>query len=682
LIMSTPEENQEIEVVREFAGGAIRIEREFNEKLDQTVEYVNILGVRVRRRDPDFDRFSGQEENEKAPVYQGSVEQFSDLSFGPAEIEFLQSVMMRFAIGHHSLFLGPPGFGKSRMLEFFAFLVNIPYFRVQCERGMNVEQRFLWTYVRDNGTWKGRLGPLPLSMMKGGLLHVDEINNLEPDERQLILEPTERPNNPALFNEPSTLHMGDFPGQEVEIKANPGWFLAATGNYREGQGIGEIKDLSEREERRVRPHMLGALPHGTHARRMAGRYAKGSKEREKLNLQPRSYCPKELLEIPDDVVEAVSQFFQEVHEVISSEVLKDLRQDPKIFLAETYDRAFDHFMIFQIQKAAEEGRDPVDIKIEELLESAVSALEFYYVNAFREETRMKMPAHPDNILSAELKAAKVNDRVPVRMYLKWRIRNLLEQQIWKLKRGTQEVQIGIKDRLSVALTGKTIHEREEERKRTPQKMKVGIAGILSAMQGKLTKGPEAAGEHVISVEQRDKLLKTLKARFEANMNRHPGIHWIDVVGLFAHQVGHEQLWSLNEMERTGGEPDVVGRDGRQSNEYIFMDCSAESPFGRMDCVYDREAEEEVKKKGGTCNGNAVDLAKEMGIELLTEEQYRELQKLGEFDKNSLSWIKTPDDIRKTGRALNGDRRNGDVHVDPHTAGNHNDVRAFRGSLRV
>jgi hypothetical protein len=181
----------------------------------------------------------------------------------------------------------------------------------------------------------------------------------------------------------------------------------------------------------------------------------------------------------------------------------------------------------------------------------------------------------------------------------------------------------------------------------------------------------------LSQEQRDGLLKALKARFEKNMNRHKGLEWANVQENLEDDT--EKLWSLNEMERTGGEPDVVGHD-RQTGEYIFYDCSAESPIGRRNVCYDREGLE--ARKAAKPEDNAVDMAAAMGIELLTEEQYRELQNLGNFDTKTSSWIKTPSDIRKLGGALFADRRYGSVFVYHNSAPSYYGVRGFRGSLRV
>jgi hypothetical protein len=181
----------------------------------------------------------------------------------------------------------------------------------------------------------------------------------------------------------------------------------------------------------------------------------------------------------------------------------------------------------------------------------------------------------------------------------------------------------------------------------------------------------------LSPEQLEELLGALKARFEVNMNRHEGLEWANVQ---ARLEGHaEKLWSLNEMERTGGEPDVVGHD-KGTGEYIFYDCSAESPKGRRNVCYDREALE--ARKEFKPENTAIDLATTMGIELLTEEQYRELQKLGKFDMKTSSWVKTPAEIRKLGGALFCDRRYEHVFTYHNGAESYYGARGFRGSLRV
>jgi uncharacterized protein DUF4256 len=181
----------------------------------------------------------------------------------------------------------------------------------------------------------------------------------------------------------------------------------------------------------------------------------------------------------------------------------------------------------------------------------------------------------------------------------------------------------------------------------------------------------------ISPEQCEELLRVLKTRFEENMNRHNGLEWIKAQAKL--EANTEKLWSLNEMERTGGEPDVVGHD-KKTGEYIFYDCSAESPKGRRNVCYDREGQE--ARKAFKPKYNAVDMAAALGIELLTEEQYRELQKLGNFDTKTSSWVKTPSDIRKLGGALFADRRYGNVFMYHNSAPSYYSVRAFRGSLRV
>jgi hypothetical protein len=181
----------------------------------------------------------------------------------------------------------------------------------------------------------------------------------------------------------------------------------------------------------------------------------------------------------------------------------------------------------------------------------------------------------------------------------------------------------------------------------------------------------------IDAKQREDLLRTLKARFERNMNRHKGLEWANVQAKL--EANPEKLWSLNEMERTGGEPDVVGHD-KKTGEYIFYDCSAESPKGRRSVCYDREGLE--SRKAHKPEDNAVDMAAAMGIEILMEEQYRELQKLGNFDTKTSSWVKTPAEIRKLGGALFCDRRYNHVFVYHNGADSYYGVRGFRGSLRA
>ena len=181
----------------------------------------------------------------------------------------------------------------------------------------------------------------------------------------------------------------------------------------------------------------------------------------------------------------------------------------------------------------------------------------------------------------------------------------------------------------------------------------------------------------LSPEQRKELFIALKARFEKNMNRHKGLEWASAQAKL--EADAEKLWSLNEMERTGGEPDVVGQD-KKTGEYIFYDCSAESPEGRRSLCYDREALE--SRKEHKPKNNVMDIAAAMGIEILTEEQYRELQKLGKFDTKTSSWIKTPPAIRKLGGAIFCDRRYDTVFVYHNGAESYYAARGFRGSLRV
>ncbi len=178
-------------------------------------------------------------------------------------------------------------------------------------------------------------------------------------------------------------------------------------------------------------------------------------------------------------------------------------------------------------------------------------------------------------------------------------------------------------------------------------------------------------------KQLEELLGALKARFEKNMSRHKGLEWTKVQARL--EANPEKLWSLSEMERTGGEPDVLSHD-KKTGEYTFFDCSAESPKGRTSLCYDREALD--SRKEHKPKNSATDMAAAMGIELLTEEQYRELQKLGEFDTKSSSWVKTPTDMRKLGGALFGDRRFGRVFFYHNGAESYYGGRGFRGSLRV
>jgi hypothetical protein len=184
-------------------------------------------------------------------------------------------------------------------------------------------------------------------------------------------------------------------------------------------------------------------------------------------------------------------------------------------------------------------------------------------------------------------------------------------------------------------------------------------------------------KRVLSKEQRERLFKTLKARFEKNINHRKVLEWVKIQAKLETQT--EKLWSLAEMERTGGEPDVVGYD-KKTGEYIFYDCSAESPKGRRSICYDHEALEE--RKAFKPKDTAIDMAEAMGIELLTEEQYQELQKLGNFDTKTSSWLKTTPDIRKLGGALFADRRYNRVFVFHNGADSYYRSRGFRGWLKV
>jgi hypothetical protein len=180
-----------------------------------------------------------------------------------------------------------------------------------------------------------------------------------------------------------------------------------------------------------------------------------------------------------------------------------------------------------------------------------------------------------------------------------------------------------------------------------------------------------------SPEQQEVLLKVLKSRFEKHMHRHQGLEWAKVQSRLG--ANPEKLWSLHAMETTGGEPDVISHD-KKTGEYVFFDCSKESPKGRRSICYDREALE--SRKEHPPENNAVDLAAAMGIELLTEEQYRELQKLGDFDTTTSSWLKTPSAIRKLGGAIFADYRYGHVFVYHNGAQSYYAARGYRGSLRI
>ncbi len=189
--------------------------------------------------------------------------------------------------------------------------------------------------------------------------------------------------------------------------------------------------------------------------------------------------------------------------------------------------------------------------------------------------------------------------------------------------------------------------------------------------------PDVSTDKTLSPMASRTLLAALQARFEQHMHRHPGLMWADVEARLAAQP--EKLWSLHAMESTGGEPDVVGYDPA-TGEYIFYDCAAESPTGRRNACYDRKAQ--LSRKENRPEHNALDMATEMGIELLTEAQYRALQTLGEFDTKTSSWLQTPPEIRKRGGALFGDRRYDHVFIYHNGAQSYYGARGFRGALRV
>lgn len=185
------------------------------------------------------------------------------------------------------------------------------------------------------------------------------------------------------------------------------------------------------------------------------------------------------------------------------------------------------------------------------------------------------------------------------------------------------------------------------------------------------------GGKKLKPKQREELLTALKGRFAKNGNRHTGLEWAAVQARL--DASDDALWSLHEMERTGGEPDVIGHD-RKTGTYVFCDCSAESPKDRRSLCYDREALD--ARKEAKPGGNAVDMAASMGIELLTEDQYHELQRLGEFDTKTSSWLKTPAEVRRLGGAIYGDRRYDRVFVYHNGAQSYYAARGFRGSLKV
>ena len=226
------------------------------------------------------------------------------------------------------------------------------------------------------------------------------------------------------------------------------------------------------------------------------------------------------------------------------------------------------------------------------------------------------------------------------------------------------------------LIRENLRKSHEERLLTLQRMQ-GFVDELRSMKTGAERQDRMKSAKGMNAKQREELLKTLKARFEKHMNRHKSLDWSKLQAKL--EASPEKLWSLNEMERTGGEPDVVGHD-KKTGEYIFYDCSAESPKGRRSVCYDRKALE-ARKEHKPAN-SAMDMAAAMGIELLTEEEYRELQELGDFDTKTSSWVKTPAEIRKLGGALFCDRRYDTVFVYHNGADSYYSARGFRGSLRV
>lgn len=210
--------------------------------------------------------------------------------------------------------------------------------------------------------------------------------------------------------------------------------------------------------------------------------------------------------------------------------------------------------------------------------------------------------------------------------------------------------------------------------------KIGLTGPDSAhptASKKETPMKSTGTKKEVPPKEREELFKTLKARFEKNANRHKGLEWAKVQARL--EANPDRLWSLHEMEKTGGEPDVVGHD-KKTGEYLFFDCSPESPKGRVSVCYDREGLE--SRKEHRPHNTAIDLATAMGVELMTEEQYQELQTLGEFDMKTSSWLNTSAEMRKLGGALFGDRRFGRVFFYHNGAQSYYSGRAFRGALRV
>ncbi|KKT75161.1 MAG: hypothetical protein UW70_C0038G0001, partial [Candidatus Peregrinibacteria bacterium GW2011_GWA2_44_7] len=387
--------------------------------------------------------------------------------------------------------------------------------KVQCEQGMDfVNDVIRNAQPKEGGGYTGRLGKLPLMMLQGGILLLDEIASVPPERLQPLLGVTGSPNS-RVAPSPPTLDLGGYLGEETTVTAKPGFFIIGTGNYREGQGAGEIAEHSDREERRVRPFMLGALPPGTKMKRMANRHRTkplGTDVTTVSTLPRHRYYPPELLEIPDDCIDAMAGFFERVHTTIATEILPLVKQDPKVYLREIIDRAFDHFMRFQIQK---EGA-PTDPRkrIEEMLESAVMALEFYYLNTFRTEKTIKCPdiaffkevTQKDEI-PAEVVALRDPahpDKIALRPFVAWRIKSLLNLPLWEVN----QKRVNIQERL------KQILEPTPESP-PPSELSPEAAAALAGLGDLLKKPPPPpAGE--ASPEQKD-VLKDFEHQFEKQL---------------------------------------------------------------------------------------------------------------------------------------------------------------------
>jgi hypothetical protein len=257
------------------------------------------------------------------------------------------------------------------------------------------------------------------------------------------------------------------------------------------------------------------------------------------------------------------------------------------------------------------------------------------------------------------------------------LRDYLQKTAGRIGRFDQRLKKTVEEISNPALTPEQIDKIAHTRKKVARAMR--IVEAARGCKGKNLREVAQRVAKVLTPAQRKALFRTVKARFEAHQERHSGLEWAKIQARL--EASPEKIWSLNEMERTGGKPDVVGFD-EKTGEYIFMDCSAESPKGRRRLCYDREGQDLVQKQIYRAEGNAVDMASAMGIELLTKEQYLELQELGNFDKSTWSWLKTPSDIRKRDRALVGNYCDGGVRVGQDFVGYRDDVVAFRGLLRV